>query len=187
MKCEVSDRLYRAEVFIASMLLVEVTLFLVSNLVYLCIAFALSGLSWSYFGTFYVWQLLCLLVIQSYFQMVAAAGKNTADATAKALPLMILFLLFNGFFVTLRTVASWMIWAIYLSPLFYFIQQVSIDLFSDGTKKSDPDYLASGQYVIDYYKFTDMVETAAVVLVCYILLFRILQVAFLKKMNNLDR
>lgn len=65
MKYEVSDRLYRDVVFIVSMFVVDLILFLVFNLVYLCIAFGLSGLSWSYFGTFYVWQLLCLLAIQS--------------------------------------------------------------------------------------------------------------------------
>jgi|AntAceMinimDraft_5_1070358.scaffolds.fasta_scaffold30568_3 hypothetical protein len=119
--------------------------------------------------------------------MAAAAGKDTADATAKALPLMILFLLFNGYFVTLRTAADWMIWAIYSSPLFYFIQQVSIELFSDGTQKDQADYLASGQFVIDYYNFTDIAAIAAVVLVGQIFIFRALQVVFLKKLNNLDR
>ena len=187
MKYEVSDRLYCDEVFILSTAIIDITLFLLFNIVYVTIAFSLSGLSFSFFGTFYAWQLLCLLTIQSYFQMWAAAGKNTADATTKSMPIMILFLLFNGFFVTKNTVVSWMLWAIYCSPLFYFIQQVSVTLFDDGTSKDDPNYLSSGQYVIDYYDFEDMAEVAAVVLICETVLFRVLQVVFLKTMNNLDR
>ena len=187
MKEEVCDRLYRDEVFILSVAVVDLCTFLVFNIIYLSIAFSLSGLSWEYFGSFYSWSLLCLLAIQSYFQMCAAVGKNTSDATAKALPLMILFLLFNGYFVTKETAVSWMVWAIYLSPLFYFIQQVAVELFEDGTEKSDPDYLDSGQYVVDYYNFKDMAGVAVAALVGEIAAFRILQVFFLKTMNNIDR
>jgi ABC-type multidrug transport system permease subunit len=96
MKYEVSDRLYRDEAFIVSFFIVDLCTFLFFNIIYLVIAFALSGLSWSYFGTFYGWSLAALLVFQSYFQMVAATAKSTADATTKALPGMILFILFNG-------------------------------------------------------------------------------------------
>jgi len=92
-----------------------------------------------------------------------------------------------GYFVTKATVASWMMWAIYLSPLFYFIQQVSMELFSDGTKKNEPNYLDSGQYVIDFYDFKDMLGLAVVVLVLELLICRVLQVVFLKKMNNPSR
>jgi len=96
MKYEVSDRLYRDEAFIISMAIVDTVTFLFFNIIYSTIAFALSGLSWSYFGTFYGWSLFCLLVFQSYFQMVAAASTSSADATTKALPGMIMFVLFNG-------------------------------------------------------------------------------------------
>jgi hypothetical protein len=80
-----------------------------------------------------------------------------------------------------------MAWAIYLSPLFHFIQQVSVEIFSDGTSKDDPKYLDSGQYVIDFYDFQNMLALAVIVLAGEFLLFRILQVVFLKTMNNLDR
>ena len=185
---KVGDGLYRSEVFIVAVTLVDMAQFLVCNAAYLVVAFSLSGLPWRYFGTTYGWALLCLLTIQSYFSACAAAGKTTSDATTKALPLMLLFLLFNGFFVTKATVVPWMEWAIYLSPLFYFIQEVSVALFSDGVGESDPGYLASGQYVLDYYDFeSGWAGIAAAVLVGEALFFRALQLLFLKTLNQLDR
>lgn len=197
MKYEVSDRLYRDEVFILSMTIVDIFKFLALNIVYVTIAFALSGFEWRHFGIFYAWELLTCLTFQSFFQMVAAIGKTATEAHAIAQPIYFLFVLFNGYFVTKATVVFWMEWAIYISPLFYFINQVSVALFLDGTpryifsedgeKVVNPAYLDSGQYVIDYYRFRDMQTIAVFVLLCEIILFRVLQVVFLKKLNNPDR
>ena len=186
-KYEISDRLYCDEIFILSLTVVELAKMLAYNIIYLIIAFSLSGLDFSYFGVVYGWQIFTLLTLQSYFQMVAAAGKTMEDAQAKAMPLLFFFILFNGFFVTKATVVVWMEWALYISPLFYFVQQVSVELFSDGTDKDDPDYLKSGQYVVDYYDFQNMKGLAIIVLGLELVAFRVLQIVFLKRLNNPQR
>ena len=46
-----------------------------------------------------------------------------------ALPFLMLFILFNGYFVTLSSVQPWMEWAIRISPMFYSIQEIAVHLF----------------------------------------------------------
>jgi len=178
MKFEVSDQLYRDEVFIISITIIDVTKFVLNYTIYLLIAFSMSGLEFSLFGSFYGWSLLALMAAGSYFQMMGSLGKTMADAQVKAMPFLILMMLFNGFFVTKATAASWMVWAIYVSPLFYFINQVSIASFS-GTLE--------GQQLISSYQFVDMPTTSIAVLLSMIAVFRCLQVVFLKTCNNIQR
>lgn len=146
--------------------------------IYLVIAFAMSGLPFSIFGGVYGWSLLAIMAASSYFQMMGAVGKTMSDAQVKAMPYLILMMVFNGFFVTLGTAPSFMVWAIYISPLFYFIQQAAILSFGDT---------AAGQAQIAFYQYTDMAGTAVVVLCAMIVIFRTLQIVALKKLNNIER
>jgi hypothetical protein len=66
-----------------------------------------------------------------------------------AIPPLMFVLLFNGFFITLAGVQDWMIWAIYISPMFWGLQEMASLLFSDGVPPTSPDYPRSGQFVID--------------------------------------
>jgi len=178
MKYEVSDMLYRDEAYIISITVIDLTKFIINYIIYLVIAFAMAGLEWSLFTTFLGWSLLALLVMDSFFQMMGAVGATMADAQIKAMPFLILIMLFNGYFVTKSTVAEFMIWAIYISPLYYFIQAVAIASFSDTV---------AGQKMIQDYKFEQMTAISIIVLLSELAFFRILQIIFLKKLNNIER
>ena len=178
MKYEVSDMLYRDEAYIISITVIDLTKFIINYIIYLVIAFAMAGLEWSLFTTFLGWSLLALLVMDSFFQMMGAVGATMADAQIKAMPFLILVMLFNGYFVTKSTVANFMIWAIYISPLYYFIQAVAIASFSDTV---------AGQKMIQDYKFEQMTAISIIVLLSELAFFRILQIIFLKKLNNIER
>ena len=111
------------------------------------------------------------------------------NAQVKAMPYLILCMLFNGYFVTLNTVAGWMKWAIYCSPLYYFIQAVAIANFDTGQPCDNlqPDYPNTGPCLIASYGFKSMQGASIAILLGFALLFRVMQVICLKKLNNIER
>lgn len=188
MKLDVKDRLYSEWAFILTELILNNAVSQTLNIVFLLIAFGMSGVGFDKFGAFYLWQLLVILTTDSLFSTLAAVAKTAEQAQAMAIPPLMFCVIFNGFFVTLRGVQPWMKWAIYCSPVFYGIQQISIELFSDGVPTTDPAYPASGQFVIDNYDFRDDWSGIAVgVLFALIVFFRFLQVVALKRLNNPER
>ena len=191
MKIEVSDRLYNEWAFILSSFIITNAISQTLNVIFLLIAFGMSGISFSYFPSFYGWQLLVILTTDSMFNCIAAFAKSAEVAQQKAIPPLMFCIIFNGFFVTLKGVQVWMKWAIYVSPVFYGLQQIAISLFSDGVRPGDLSgvpYGDSGQFVIDQYGFqSDWSGIALSVLLSYIAVFRLLQVYALQKLNNPEK
>merc|ERR1711998_221341 len=158
------------------------------NIIFLTITFAMSGIGFDKFGNFYMWQLLTILTTDSMFSLLGAVAKTAEQAQAMAIPPLMFCIIFNGFFVTLKGVQSWMRWAIYCSPVFYGIQQIAVSLFQDGTLPTDPAYPASGQFVVDNYEFRDDFAGPSLgVLFGMIALFRFGQVVALKRLNNPEK
>jgi len=187
MKFDVSDTLYPVSCFIISSFSIQLVRGMLANFIFVLTAFAMGGIDFSSFGDFYFWFLLCMLTMESFVSMIAAAAKDMGDAIMKAMPLFIMFSLFNGFFITKATVLDWMEWAIYASPFFHAISQISVALYSDGTPSTDPSYQDSGQYVIDLYQFEKHTGQSVAVLVVELVVFRVLQVFFLSKLNNIEK
>jgi len=153
MKFDTSDQLYRPECFIMSVFVVNTTKTMLGNTIFCVISFAMSGLSFSeFFGTFYIWFLLLVLAMDSFFSFIAAVARTMEDSMIRAMPFLILFLLFNGFFVTLKTAQDWMVWALYVSPFFWATSQIAVSVFSDGVLPTNPAYPTSGQFVVDTYE-----------------------------------
>ncbi|KAL1499710.1 hypothetical protein AB1Y20_011905 [Prymnesium parvum] len=185
MKLDVADRLYTEWAFILSDFLLNNTISQLANLVFLIIAFSMSGVGFDLFGSFYAWQILTILTTDSMFALIGAIGKTAEQSQSMAIPPLLFCIIFNGFFVTLKGVQSWMKWAIYISPVFYGIQQIAVELFNDGVPRTSPGYTESGQFVIDYYDFrTDMAGISLAVLLGMTSLFRIGQVVALNKLNS---
>ena len=147
-----------------------------------------SGVGFDKFGNFYLWQLLVILTTDSLFAMLGAIAKTPEQAQAMAVPPLMFCIIFNGFFVTLKGVQSWMKWAIYISPVFYGIQQIAVELFSDGVSPTSPAYTRSGQFVIDNYDYRDdYTGPALAVLFSMFCFFRTNQVVALKRLNNPEK
>ena len=149
MKFECSDRLYREWAFLISTFILDNIVSQLANLVFLVLVFAFSRIPYSSFPSFWLWQLLVVLVTDSMFSAIAAVAKTGAQAQKIAIPPLIFILLFNGFFITLSGVQEWMVWAIYISPMFWGLQEMVSALYQDFTPKGSPDYPRSGQFVID--------------------------------------
>lgn len=188
MKLDVADRLYNEWAFILSEFFINNVISQFANIIFLLIAFGMSGVGFDKFGGFYSWQLLAILTTDSMFAVIGAVAKTTEQAQAIAIPPLMFLIIFNGFFVTLKGVQEWMKWAIYVSPLFYSLQEIAVQLFQDGVPRSDPTYPDSGQFVIDAYDYrSDFSGIALAVLLGMAFLFRVLQVIALKKLNNPEK
>ena len=124
------------------------------------------------------------------FNCIAAFAKTSQQAQMMAIPPLMFCIIFNGFFVTLAGVQDWMIWAIYISPMFYGFQEIVVGLFDvdPPVPVNSTAYRNSGTFVIDTYEYkTDFAGPAIAVLAAYNVIFRCLQVYALKHRNNPEK
>merc|ERR1719263_1123664 len=120
--------------------------------------------------------------MDSMFQMIAAVAKSSEQAQEMALPFLMLFILFNGYFVTLSSVQPWMEWAIRISPMFYSIQEIAVHLFP-----GDPqiiDLPGEGPSIFGFEE--GQTPIALSVVLGEALIFRVFQVVALKTMNKIE-
>jgi len=143
---ETNDKLYSAWAYVMSSWIVNTLLGVFSNFLLFVIMFALSSTSFSVFGDFYKWTLLLQLTMDSFWSAFASNSKKAQDAQQKAMPILFLWTFFNGMFVTKESCPVFMIWAIYTSPLFWIMEQISVDLFHGSPE---------GQAALNFVGFED--------------------------------
>jgi hypothetical protein len=86
MKLDVADRLYSEWAFIISEFILNNLFSQIANLIFLLITFAMSGVGFSKFGSFYIWQLLTILTTDSMFALLGAVAKTAEQAQTMAIP-----------------------------------------------------------------------------------------------------
>ena len=179
------------------------TLAVVGNFITTLIMFSLSGLDWGMFGMLYFWSIAYFVVMVNYFKIVVriarfpnpastfahkiltlsslsqgAVAPSLAESLQVAMPGLMLFILFNNFFVNQATVPSFMRWALYVSPMAWSVEQIITGLYPhDAELKTFYGYDdSSGQTVM-----------ALSVLVGEAILFQAIALVCLAKMNNIQR
>ena len=85
MKLEVAERLYSEPAFIVQLIVLTLITDTIANMIFFAPSFAFSGLDWSHFWPFYVWQFLCSFAFDSLFQAMAAIAK-TGEQVARRCP-----------------------------------------------------------------------------------------------------
>mmetsp|Transcript_16172 Transcript_16172/g.35485 ORF Transcript_16172/g.35485 Transcript_16172/m.35485 type:complete len:696 (+) Transcript_16172:200-2287(+) len=180
MKKEVGEALYGVGPWIAIMGVIDGLVTLLSSSVFVVIVYAFGGLEWSNFPAFYYTLVMLILVMDSYFSLIAAVAKSGELAQVTAMPFLIMFMMYNGFLVTRATVPEFMVWALYCSPFYYCISNLARDLYENV-----PD-CAGCQVVIDTYGFDESPSKGIGILVLAVMfvLFRFLQIVALIKLNN---
>ena len=119
------------------------------------------------------------------------------------MPWLMLFIFFNGYFVTLKSVQPWMDWAIHISPFFYSMQEIAVSVFggdsrgggaaADAAEAASGEALESdgpgidGHFVLSFYGFKSHKGTAVAVLLTFALVLRTIQVLALKYKNGIVR
>jgi len=179
MKKDVGEGLHGIAAWITCNGIIDGLVTILSSSVFVVIVYACGGMDWSNFGMFYLYLVMLILVMDAYFSLIAAVAKTGELAQVTALPLMIMFMMYNGFLVTKATVPDFMVWALYCSPFYYTIANLARDLYDDP---ECPGCMA----VINTYGFDDAPDKTVgiIILVILFFLFRILQIFALIYMNN---
>mmetsp|Transcript_4332 Transcript_4332/g.10262 ORF Transcript_4332/g.10262 Transcript_4332/m.10262 type:complete len:702 (+) Transcript_4332:145-2250(+) len=180
MKKETGEALYGVGPWITVMAIVDGLVTLISSSTFVVITYAFGGMEWSNFPAFYLSLVMLVLVMDSYFSLIAAVAHTGEMAQVTAMPFLIMFMIYNGFLVTRATVPDFMTWALYCSPFYYCISNLARDLYENV-----PD-CPGCQVVIETYGFDEAPSKAFgyIFLAAMFLLFRFLQIVALIKLNN---
>jgi ABC-type multidrug transport system ATPase subunit len=177
-KFESSDGLYSTAAAVIVDTAVNNTLAVLGNFLTTCVMFSLSGLSWDTFGTLYFWSIMCFLVMVNFFKIIAAVAPTHAESIQVAMPGLMMFILFNNFFVNQATAPAFMRWALYVSPMAWTIEQIITGLYPGN---------------VDLYKlfgYDDSAEQsvrAFAVLLSEAILFQAIALVCLARLNNIQR
>merc|ERR1719476_1024402 len=99
MKLEVSERLYSEWAHIVSAGVLNSLNSMIGNTVFVVIMFAMGGMDWAHFGSFYLWATLLFFAMDAMVCFIAAVAKDAQNAQAQAMPLLMIFIMFSGFLV----------------------------------------------------------------------------------------
>eukprot|EP00958_Prasinococcus_capsulatus_P022085 scaffold3068_cov401-Prasinococcus_capsulatus_cf.AAC.19 len=205
MKLEVSDALYGQFIWIAVISLVDTILSVAANLLFTVLMFAISQAGWENFGDVYPWSLYnfilfssttsrhcprfiagassqCMLIELSIlctglFMAIAAIARTGSTAIQTAMPIVLLFIIYNGFFVTRASVEPWLVWLIWISPVAYSLEQIACTIFPDSPIIDLNGYICTDRQTV----------IAVVVMLLEFIMFRIAHVILLRKLNNIQR
>jgi len=172
---EVSEALYGVGTYIVCSLCVGIMVLIVANTLYLIIFYAMIDMPWDKFGAFYGWCLLMFLVYGSMMAWIGAASKDIM-ATQAYMPLISVIMVFDGYSLTKKSVASWLRWMFYITPQPYIMEQLQYHFWNDVPVSEGANVTAweTLKETFDYEKSSPTM--ACVVCFIYILVFRILQV-----------
>ena len=129
-------------------------------------------------GDSYPWAFLEFLVLTALFYLISAIAKTSATAQQMAMPPLLLFLIFNNFFVTRESAAPFVEWILWLSPVAYAIEQIACSVFDPNEPLLDMNGYDCG---------STRTIIAIVVMLFQFVLFRFLHLVALIKLNNIER
>lgn len=182
---ECSEVLYCEWAYIIAFSMISTVQGLLSHSIFVVVLFWMSGLVWELFGSVYFWSTLLAFTMDALYLMVASIAKDSTSAIILSAPFLMLFLLFNGFTATRTTVSPYIAWAIDISPVAYTIEAITI---AAQQAYQDNENLANGyEYVVEMSGFVDQPKTALFVSVVCLFVFRVVQVACFKLLNNIRR
>lgn len=177
-KYETSDGLYLSAASVLVDTLVNTILTLGGNFITIIVMYSLSGLPWEHLWLVYFWSLLCLMAVTNFFKIIAAVAPSSSHSLLVAMPGLMLFTLFNNFFVNKSTVPAFMEWALYVSPMAWTIEQIITGMYGkDAT-------------LVTLYGYDDSDEQTArafTALIVESILFQLIAMVCLKVFNNIER
>uniref|UniRef100_A0A0G4HIJ4 ABC transporter domain-containing protein n=1 Tax=Chromera velia CCMP2878 TaxID=1169474 RepID=A0A0G4HIJ4_9ALVE len=178
MKMETSEALYSEWVHVIVNFIVNSVISVIGFGLFFIVMWALSGIEWEHSGTVFGWGLLLFVVFDGLFTMVAGIAKDASGAQQMALPFLLVFMIYNGFFVRRTTVVFWLEWLVLISPFFWAFQEIVVTMF-EGSPQGDK--------TIEEFGLEPMPYVALPVLLGELVIFRILGGIFLAKLNNIEK
>lgn len=178
LKLEQSDALYSSGASIVTQSVVNNALAIAGNFITSIIMFSFSRISWSNFGILYGWGLLSFMTVTNYLRVIAAVAPSPSESVQAAMPGLLLFILFNNFFVNRATAPVFVKWLIYVSPMAWAIEQIVTGIYGEN---------AELVALYGYDGSDARTVTAVGVLLCEMAFFQTLEIFLLRRTNAIVR
>ncbi|THH15930.1 hypothetical protein EW146_g4638 [Bondarzewia mesenterica] len=95
------------------------------------------------FFTFYLFSLMCILVMSMIFRTIGAATRTISQAMAPASVILLALVIFTGFTIPTRNMLGWSRWINYLDPIGYAFESLMVNEF-DGREFPCASFIPSG-------------------------------------------
>jgi ABC-type multidrug transport system permease subunit len=178
LKLEQSDALYSSGASIVTQSAVNNALAVAGNFITSVLMFSFSRISWSNFGILYGWALLSFMTVTNYLRVIAAVAPSPSESVQAAMPGLLLFILFNNFFVNRATAPAFVKWLIYVSPMAWAIEQIVTGIYGEN---------AELVALYGYDGSDARTVTAVGVLLCEMAFFQTLEIFLLRRTNAIVR
>eukprot|EP00428_Durinskia_dybowskii_P015084 CAMPEP_0170224222 /NCGR_PEP_ID=MMETSP0116_2-20130129/11813_1 /TAXON_ID=400756 /ORGANISM="Durinskia baltica, Strain CSIRO CS-38" /LENGTH=654 /DNA_ID=CAMNT_0010474929 /DNA_START=91 /DNA_END=2055 /DNA_ORIENTATION=- len=182
MKNETSEALYSEWAYIIPFSIISWVQAVMANTIFMLLIFSISSMPWPMFMPLWFWTTMLYVTMDSMFLMLSAIAKDASTAVVMSMPFFILFLLFNGFTVGRNSAPWYLVWLVEISPVAKAIEQSMMAAVRFYGAK-DPMYEA----VANFFAYRYEPGVAFSVMLGVTALFRIVQVASLKFLNNIQR
>ena len=114
----------------------------------------------------------------NFFKVIAAIAPSASHSLQVAMPGLMLFILFNNFFVNKATAPFFMKWALYISPMAWTIEQIITGMYED-----EPSLVQ----LYGYDSADRQTAMALTVLISEAILFQLISLVCLRRFNNISR
>jgi len=177
MKYETSEALYSEAASVLASFCVDVPLAFMGAAYQVLIAFVIAGMDSEYLELFFFWAMLLFVVYDSFYSVIAAVAEDAQQALAT--PIISIFMLFNGFVVSKTGAPAWLRWVFFISPNGYAMQALM--------ERIAPRY-PLGDFLLQRSGYVDGENLqGVVVMACLIVVFRLLQLAALRRFHNIQK
>jgi len=177
MKLEASERLYRESAHVLSTMCVTVPLSLTGAGCQILIIFTFTAFHSDYVLPLAGWLLLLAIFFDALLSFVSAVAAEAQQAQTLAAPFVAGLTLFNGLLMTRATAPVFLRWLFSISPTFYALQSILMDL-AEGAGTEAEDHMRS----LGYCRGEDV--QGVIVISCMIVVLRALQVVALTRLNH---
>jgi len=180
MKLETSEKLYTESAHILAGSLTTSLLSLVGATCEALIIYCLCAFPAKHLPTTLGWIVLNFFFFDAIFQCFSAFTQSVEQAITFATPLLVVTMLFNGLVVVKSAAPAYLVWIFDISPTFYAMQSITIEISSDAGE--------AGKVVVDALGYEEgQTVQGVIVTVCLIGALRVFQVVVLKRCNTLQR
>jgi len=178
MKMETSEALYSDWAYILS--------FSVISTMFLGALWPCLGYSWNLFQHVWLWTMLVYIVMDSLYLMLSGIAKDAAIAQMLSLPFLLIFLLYNGYTVTVCNCPAWLQWVIHLSPVAYAMEAITVAaarICSNEPCGKDQLYPS----IVQHFGYKEQIGVGIAVACTCLVIFRAIHMICLKCLNNIQR
>eukprot|EP00933_Yihiella_yeosuensis_P012727 TRINITY_DN12179_c0_g2_i1.p1 TRINITY_DN12179_c0_g2~~TRINITY_DN12179_c0_g2_i1.p1 ORF type:complete len:908 (-),score=182.44 TRINITY_DN12179_c0_g2_i1:79-2802(-) len=132
MKLETSEGLYSVSAHLLAQSIVDVAIGLLANSIQVTLMYSMAGMNWTKFPLFLMYALAISQAMEAMALVFASMGKNGQTAQEMAMPPILVFMIFSGYFVNEVSSPEFLKWILKISPVCHCMQALCHQLYGDN-------------------------------------------------------